>query len=163
MDAAAPEWLVALEASGLGAAIRQSVWIYPAANIGHVVAVLTFAGAITVLDLTLMGVIRGEGRLGLALAARRWAAALLLAIVATGSVLFIAEASHVALNRVFQIKMMLFNLGILNALVLGSRGINALALAADTGPPPPAARNAALASLAIWLVVAGLGRYIAYH
>jgi hypothetical protein len=163
MDATAPEWLVALEASGLGIAIRQSVWIYPAANIGHVVSVMAFAGAVAVLDLTLMGVIRGDGRLGLALAARRWAVAFLLAIAATGATLFIAEASHVALNRVFQIKMLLLGLGILNALLLGSRGIDALALVADVNPPPAAARRPAYASLAIWLAVAALGRYIAYH
>lgn len=163
MNASAPEWLVALETSGIGAAIRQSTWIYPAANIGHVVAVMAFAGAITVLDLVLMGAIRGDGRLGIALAARRWAITFLLAIVATGAVLFTAEASHVALNRVFQIKLLLIGLGILNALLLGSRGITALALAADASPPPASARSAAYASLAVWLAVAALGRYIAYH
>jgi hypothetical protein len=163
MNMAAPDWLVALEASGLGGAIRQSVWIYPAANIGHVVAVMAFAGAVTVLDLALMGIIRGDGRLGLALAARRWAVAFLIAIAATGAVLFIAEASHVALNRAFQIKMLLVALGILNALFLGSRGIDALALLADQSARSAAARGAALASLGIWLAVAALGRYIAYH
>jgi len=31
----APQILIALEQSGLGAAIRQSAWAYPAANVGH--------------------------------------------------------------------------------------------------------------------------------
>lgn len=163
MDPSAPYWLSAIEGSGVGAAIRQSVWIYPAANVGHVLAVVGFAGSVAVLDLVLLGVIRGERRLELALAARRWAVTLLLAVAATGLVLFVAEASHVALNRVFQIKMLLLALGIANALLLGSRGIDALAALADTTPPPPTARRAAQLSIAIWLAVVALGRYIAYY
>ena len=31
----APAIFIALEGSGFAAAIRQSLWIYPAANVGH--------------------------------------------------------------------------------------------------------------------------------
>ncbi len=55
MDHAAPALFQALEASGLGAAIRQSAWLYPFANIGHVVAVVTFFAAVAVMDVRLLG------------------------------------------------------------------------------------------------------------
>lgn len=163
MDAAAPGWLVELEASGLGAAIRQSAWIYPAANIAHVVSVTLFAGAVAVLDLTLLGAIRPAGRAALLRTSQRCAGGFLVAIVIAGLVLFIAEASHVALNPVFQLKLLLIGLGLANAIVLGGRSLAALAALPDDAALPPSARTAALVSLGIWLAVAGLGRYIAYH
>jgi hypothetical protein len=38
--------LTALEQSGLAVAIRQSMWAYPAANVGHIVALTLFAGSV---------------------------------------------------------------------------------------------------------------------
>ena len=32
-----------------GAAIRRSPWIYPAANVGHIIFLVSFAGAVAVL------------------------------------------------------------------------------------------------------------------
>ena len=44
MTDAAPAIFVALEASSLGAAIRQSTWLYMAANVGHILSLAVFAG-----------------------------------------------------------------------------------------------------------------------
>ena len=38
MEHEGPALFVALEQSGFAAAIRQSIWIYPFANIGHIVS-----------------------------------------------------------------------------------------------------------------------------
>ena len=51
----APSVFVALEGSGVGQAIRQSSWIYMTANVGHIVALVVFAGAVAVLDLRMIG------------------------------------------------------------------------------------------------------------
>ena len=51
----APAVFVALEGSGLGQTIRQSSWIYMTANVGHIVALVVFAGAVAVLDLRMIG------------------------------------------------------------------------------------------------------------
>lgn len=163
MDAGAPHWLVALEASGAGAAIRQSVWIYPAANVAHVVSVALFAGAVGVMDLTLLGAIRPSGRGALLRASRRYAGAFLAAIFVAGLILFVAEASHVALNAVFQLKLLLIGLGLANAFVLAGPTLEAVAALPDDAAVPASARTVAVASLAIWLAVVGLGRYIAYY
>jgi hypothetical protein len=83
-------------------------------------------------------------------------------MLATGSVLFTAEASHVAMNPVFQIKVALISLGVLNA-VLVSRALDAALDDVPAFAPMPArVRLAALASLAIWISVAACGRLIAY-
>lgn len=162
MDASAPQWLVALEASGVGAAIRQSIWIYPAANVGHVVAVAGFIASVSLLDLVLLGAVRPAGRRALVARARRWTMALLALVALTGLVLFTAEASHVALNRVFQVKLALIAMAIVNGLVMGGRAEAALAALPDEAPPPNGARFAAVVSLCLWLSIVALGRFIAY-
>jgi hypothetical protein len=51
----APRLLIALEQSDLGAAIRQSAWAYPAANVGHILALSLFAASIALMDVRLLG------------------------------------------------------------------------------------------------------------
>jgi len=51
----APAIFVALEGSGLGQMIRQSRWLYMTANVGHIVSLVVFAGAVAVLDLRMAG------------------------------------------------------------------------------------------------------------
>ena len=58
MLAEAPAFLIAIEQSALAAAIRQSIWAYPAANVGHILALFLFAGAVSIMDLTLLGALR---------------------------------------------------------------------------------------------------------
>ena len=46
----------ALEASGLGQAMRQWLWLYPAVETVHIVGIALLFGSIAVLDLRLLGV-----------------------------------------------------------------------------------------------------------
>lgn len=163
MNHPAPEFLVALEASQVGALIRQSVWIYPTANVGHVIAIVIFAGAIAVMDLRLIGAFAGSDPGRVVRGARRAAILALVAVLASGAVLFTAEASHVALNRVFQIKMGLIAFGLLHALFVGNRAVSRLGGLEPDAPMPGFARFAGALSMLTWLGVVGLGRYIAYH
>ncbi len=122
MEHHAPALLQALEASALGAAIRQSTWIYGAANVGHVAAVVVFAGAVAIMDVRLLGGFAGTPAGEVLRKVRRDAVAAFCAILLTGAVLFIAEASHVALNPVFQIKAVLIGLVLINVLVFEVAG-----------------------------------------
>lgn len=159
----APGWLVAWEASSIGAAVRQSVWIYPTANVVHVVGLAVFAGAVAALDLSILGARRiGAAVKVIVPAAQRWAKIGLAVMVASGLVLFTAEASHVAMNSVFQLKLVLIATGIANALLAGRAIERALVDMPADGSLPSGVRRAALASLVIWLMVAALGRMIAY-
>lgn len=154
--------LLALEHSWLGAAARTSVWLYPAANVGHILALTLFAASVAMMDARLLGAFR-EIAPGVFLRRVRYAAmAGFLLMVFTGSVLFVAEASHVAANSVFRIKLALIALALTNALVFElSMGRQVRAMPAQTALPAGARVSAAL-SLALWFCVAAAGRLIAY-
>src|SRR5262245_32430790 len=142
----APAILIALEQSGFGAAIRQSVWAYPAANICHIVALVVFAGAVAVMDLRLLGAFAATVPAQVVLPARRAVIAALSIQVATGFLLFTAEASHVSLNPVFQTKVALIALALLNALAVRGALGRALAATPANKPMPLRVRLAAAAS-----------------
>jgi hypothetical protein len=162
MLAEAPQLLIALEQSGLGAAIRQSTWVYPTANVGHILALTLFAGSVAAMDARLLGAFAAAPPASIVRPARRAAMLGLLLMALTGSVLFTAEASHVAMNRVFQVKAVLIALGVVNAL-LAARPLDAVLDKLPAFAPLPArVRLAALASLLIWISVAACGRLIAY-
>jgi hypothetical protein len=48
--------LAGLSASTLGRAMRGSLWLYPAANVGHVVGAATLFGVMLATDLRLLGI-----------------------------------------------------------------------------------------------------------
>ncbi len=162
MLAEAPAFLIAIEQSAFAAAVRQSLWAYPAANVGHILALFLFAGAVSIMDLALLGALRGAKPATIVLQSRHAAIGGLLLMMVTGSVLFAAEASHVAMNPVFQIKAALIGIGILNALVTGPPLRRALVEMPAGAPFPLRLRAAAVVSLLTWLSVAACGRLIAY-
>jgi len=162
MSPEAPAFLVTLEQSTLGAAIRQSVWIYPAANVGHILALTLLAASVAVMDLRLLGAFRETVPAAVIVPARRVAMLALTLMLLTGLTLFTAEASHVAMNPVFQLKMGLIALAVLNALIV-QRTLPAVLTKTPAMTPLPARfRVAAVISLALWFCVAAAGRLIAY-
>ena len=92
-------WLT-LQELGYGSFVRNSVFFYPAANILHVVSVISFFGLVATMDLALLGVGERPAK-QVVTRLRPFAVALLLLIAATGSVLFVAEAVAIAANPVF--------------------------------------------------------------
>jgi len=158
----APQFLIALEQSGLGAAIRQSSWAYPVANIGHIVALTLFAASVAIMDLRILGAFAGTTPASVVHPARRMAMLGLGLMALTGLMLFTAEASHVAMNSVFQIKAVLIALGILNALLIAGPALANIAEVPANAALPARARVAAVVSLLTWVLVAACGRLIAY-
>jgi hypothetical protein len=158
----APAILTALENSGFGLTIRQSTWVYPGANVTHVVALTVFAGAVAVMDLRLLGAFQGTAPRHVVQPARRVAVAALLALAGTGFLLFTAEASHIWSNPVFRVKASLVALGIANGLAVQRALRRTLDASPADAPMPLRVRLAAAASLAIWILVAAAGRLIAY-
>src|SRR5215204_6408949 len=94
----APQFLQALEQSGIAAAIRQSTWTYATANVGHILALTLFAAAVAIMDLRLLGAFAASPPAAVVRPARRMAIVGLLLMAATGFLLFAAEATHVASN-----------------------------------------------------------------
>jgi Family of unknown function (DUF6644) len=162
MEHDAPALFVGLEQSAFAAAIRQSLWLYPFANIGHIVALFCLASALAVMDLRLIGAFPATAAAPLIARARKFVIAALCAMALTGFLLFSAEAGHIVLNPVFQLKMALVAAALVNVSIF-EFGARREVLALPPGAKMPArARLAGMLSLAIWVCVAALGRTIAY-
>jgi hypothetical protein len=162
MTDAAPAIFVALEQSGFAAAIRQSPWLYPAANVGHIVSLTFFAGAVAIMDVRLLGGLAATAPARLLARARGFAVVALLGMVVTGCVLFSAEASHLALNPVFQLKAVVAAAGLINVAIYELWGRHVVERLAPGATMPARAKIAGMLSLGIWVVVAACGRSIAY-
>jgi hypothetical protein len=158
----APAIFIALEQSEFAAAIRQSTWLYPLANVGHIVSLVFFAGAVAVLDIRLLGGLAATEPGPLLARARTVAVAALAGMAATGFILFSAEASHLARNPVLQLKAGLIAAGLLNV-ALYEFGAKWAVEGLKPGAVMPArARIAGAVSLVTWVAVAACGRSIAY-
>ena len=158
----APAVFVALEGSGLGQTIRQSSWIYMTANVGHIVALVVFAGAVAVLDLRMVGAFAATAPGRVLAGARRAVVVAFAGLLLTGAVLFTAEASHVIMNPVFLMKLALIALGLINVALFEFFTAAKVRDLPPLAPLPAAARRAGIASLTIWIAVAICGRSIAY-
>src|SRR5258707_5944238 len=101
MTDAAPAIFVALEQSGFGAAVRQSHWLYPAANVGHIVALTFFAGAVAVMDVRLLGGLAATSPAFLLARARSFAVAALAGMGVTRRGVFSTKAGPIAPNSPF--------------------------------------------------------------
>jgi hypothetical protein len=146
----------ALEQSSLGAAARGSGWLYPLANLSHVLGAALLVGAIVTFDIQVLRRAKNAGII--ARAVTPVAAFGLVMQIASGMVLLAADAMPVVVNPVFQFKMAMFALGLINVAAFRWRfggGLRA------EGPLEGATWSAAL-SLASWLLVLLAGRFIAY-
>jgi hypothetical protein len=162
MTDAAPAIFVTLEASAIGAAIRQSTWIYMAANVGHIVALVVFAGAVAIMDVRMAGALAATSPGYVLKTARRVAIAAFVGLLFTGVMLFTAEASHVIMNPVFQFKLALIGLALLNIAWFEYVTAPKVKALPPLAPLPVAARRAGFISIGLWIAVAAAGRTIAY-
>lgn len=155
------QWAIALESSGVGEWMRSSGWAYPAVNLLHVAGLILLVGSMLLLDLRLLG----TGRSAISLPAATslltpFAVAGLFLMLTSGFLLFAADAAPLLDNPLFLPKLALIALGIANALLF--RALWRSAVEAAPGVLPGAARLQAVASLAIWVAAAALGRLLAY-
>jgi uncharacterized protein DUF6644 len=162
MSPAAPAPLVALEASGLGQAMRQWLWLYPSVEIVHITGIGLLLGSIAVLDLRLLGFSKDVPVKRLARHVLPWTAASFLLIVPSGMMMFAAHATDFIGNPVFPLKIGLILAAGLNAAVFHA-GVFRGAGKWDVGAGPPlAARAAGAFSLLLWVSVIACGRLLAY-
>lgn len=152
----------AIEASGLGQAMRQSLWLYPIVEIVHIVGLALLFGSIVVLDLRLLGVGRSLSVKGLAAHVLPWTAASFVLIVPSGLAMFVAHASDFIGNPIFVLKMGLIFAAGINAAVFHTTAFRHNAgWDANAATPVPAKVSAAL-SLLFWISVIACGRLLAY-
>lgn len=155
--------LVSIENLAFVSALRNSTFMYPLVNAGHILGVSLLVGGIVPLDLRLLGLWRKYPVMVFVDVLRISAAVGLALAVVCGALLFTTAAPDYATSPLFQAKIALVLLGVLNALAVGRlmkrRDIRSLPMRA---PMPVVLRIGALVSLAVWISVLILGRLVGY-
>jgi hypothetical protein len=158
-----------LHDSALAGAIRGdnaddgSGWLFPWIETVHVLAVAVVFGSVLTVDLRLLGLSsRSTTVSGLAreVLPFTWAAFVVAAI--SGTLLFISKAPVYFGTVQFQVKFLLMALAGLNMLVFHFGPYRRVADWDLRLPPPPQARLAGLLSLALWVGVVFMGRWIGF-
>jgi hypothetical protein len=150
--------VAALTTLGRTSGVALSSPLYAAVSALHILGIALLAGAIVLVDLRLAGLVR---RLDVdAMAMLRTVAKTGAALaMATGLLLVSARPAEYLANSVFLAKMAVVALALANAALFE-------AMARRGGLPgmvdTPYGRAAGLVSLAVWPVVIGLGRWIAF-
>jgi len=153
-----------LESSALGHAMRNSgVWTYGLVNLGHILGISSFFGAVLVLDLRLLGVWRTVPLPSIAGPTVPVATAGFVVAFLTGVALLATKATEYADNPFLFIKLPAIAAGMLNVAVVTSRP----AWKAMGRREPAASERRTLAvcggvSLVAWLTAIGAGRMIGY-
>lgn len=163
MEGAIADALRWLEGSGFAAAVRESRWLYPAVETGHILGFVVLVGGAVMFDLRVLGVSRGIPIEPLARLLLWCARASLPVVFVTGATLFLTTATTTAANPVFRVKLILIAGALANALAFRGGAPFRRAAAGDPALPSPArARLAALLSLLLWTGVIVCGRLLAY-
>jgi hypothetical protein len=155
--------LKSLEASGLAAKIRDSLFLFPLIESTHVFALALVFGTITIIDLRLLGVAsthRPFQRMASDILKWTWAAFALTAL--TGALMFITNAPVYYHNFYFRTKMVLLALSGINMLIFeltAGRAIHGWDMAPSA---PRSGKVAAAASIIIWIGVIFMGRLIGF-
>jgi hypothetical protein len=141
--------------------VRSSSQLYATLQVGHLLSMAALVGSGLVLDVRLVGLTRTPVRDLLRLTDLLFGIAAAVAIV-TGLAMFSAEATTMAANPAFRVKIVL--LGALAGNALGFRlGIRrSLPAWADALTPPLAARVAGLVAIVGWIATVAAARLIAF-
>ncbi|KAA6461773.1 hypothetical protein DYQ86_08925 [Acidobacteria bacterium AB60] len=153
----------ALEATPVAASVRESLWLFPAIETLHLLGMGVVFTSIAAFDLRLLGLAFRTVRVqDLAQRLLPWTWTAFALQVITGALLFASEASRMAINPAFRLKMLLLALAGLHALVFRFTADRADVRLAVDGRPPVRARIAGTTSLLLWIGVVAAGRWIGF-
>jgi len=139
--------------------VRNSTWIFPAAETVHIVALAVLFGAILFVDLQLLGFVRRDTSVShLEKELRPWTFSSLIVILVTGALLFSSEAMKLYISAPFQIKIVMLFLAIafnytIHRKVIGTETVRL---------GPAWGKVTAVVSIALWLSVGLAGRAIGF-
>jgi hypothetical protein len=144
----------------VAAFLRQSLWAYPVVNALHIFAIGLTAGAITTLDLRVLGMFRDIPLAALARPLMRVAQTGIVMALLSGFLLFSVQPDNYLGNAAFQTKLVLITLALANALIVHQLPCWRRALHNNFVHPMLAA--AALLSMLLWASTILAGRWIAF-
>ena len=136
------------------AALKSSVWAYPALEVVHICGIALLLGNLVLLEMRVVGRgavldIKALASLSLGIAGLGF-----LMAVLTGLLMFASQAAELLTNRAFTLKMILLMLAGCNAAWFHGR--------ASLEKLDVVARLQMLVSTFLWLAVVACGRWIAY-
>jgi hypothetical protein len=152
-----------LEATWVGASVRESMWLFPVIETVHLLGMALLVGTIVAFDMRLLGWAMQRQRVR-ELAGRLlpWSWTGLAVQVGTGAMLFSSEAVHVYVNPAFRVKMLLISLAGVHALVFHRTVYRNVASWDEGGVLPSGAKIAGFVSILIWIGVVAAGRFIGF-
>ena len=147
-----------LEASPVGAAMRGTRGLYPTVNTAHLLGVVLLVGGVGILDARVLGLGRAVPLAALSRYLTPAAVAGFVVLAVSGALLFCADAGPFTRSPLFQAKLVLIALAVINAWAFRRR----FGDFEDGSEPPVPARIMAAASLALWTSATVIGRWLAY-
>ncbi|HYY72751.1 MAG TPA: DUF6644 family protein [Candidatus Bathyarchaeia archaeon] len=152
-----------LEHTSVGAAVRESLWLFPAIETVHLLGMAALVGTIAVLDFRLLGWTLRQKRFSeVAQLLLPWTWAGFALQVITGVLLFSSEAVKVYANPAFRLKMLLIILAGVHALVFHWTVYRGVAVWDDSTVPPLGAKVSGFLSLLLWIAIVAAGRFIGF-
>ncbi|GGH22129.1 DUF6644 family protein [Dyadobacter endophyticus] len=156
------QWLEWLEKSAWAVSIRQSLWLYPALEIVHILGIVLLVGAAFLFDLRLLGFSRNLPVTGLSKHLLPWSQRGLILIIPSGLLLFITNAQALGADPVFWTKVGLILFAGLNVFVFHRFVYEPFKFRGASGDMPGMARLCAGISIVVWVAVVTCGRLLAY-
>ena len=151
------EWC---EATTIGLAIRDSLWLFPVIESVHLLALALLGGAVLVLDLRMLNLgLRRQAAARIARGAQPWLIGSLITMLVTGVLLFLSESIKCYYSPPFWYKM-----GFLATAILFTFTVRRKISTADEQRVGPVwGKLVALVSLGLWFGVGFSGRWIAFY
>ncbi len=152
-----------LEQTSVAAAVRESLWLFPAIETVHLFGIILLVGSTVAFDLRLLGFALREQMVSkLASRLLPWAWVGFALQVMTGSLLFASEATKCYGNPAFRIKMLLLLLAGANALVFHLSSFRRVTVWDNASASPIGARFAGAMSILLWFGIVAAGRWIGF-
>jgi hypothetical protein len=156
--------LSTVEATSVATAVRESTWLFPTIESIHVLSLVMVVGSIMVVDLRLLNLASRQRPVSeLTDEVLPWTWTAFIGAATTGSLLFSSSAVRYSGIWQFETKMCMLLLAAINMGIF-HLGVFRSVAQWDRPParPPVAARIAGGVSLAIWVTIVGLGRWVGF-
>lgn len=155
-------WLEWLGNTAVGTSMRESAWMYPAAETVHLLGLGLLVGSATLFDLRLLGVSARLPVTGMAEYLLPCARTGFVAMAISGLLLFTSDPVAFAANPAFRVKLLLISVAGLNAALFHAGPFRSVARWDQGEPAPRVAKAIAVLSLSFWILTVCAGRLIAY-
>lgn len=143
----------------LGRVVVESLWLFPVIEAIHLLALAMLGGAVLIVDLRMLGFgLTGRTVADLARQARPYLIAAITGLIATGIPLFLSEPTKCYYSPAFWVKMWTLAL----ALVFTFAVRNRVALMESVRNTARLQMLVGALSIALWVTVAGAGRWIGF-